>query len=71
VTPTVNFVKTTHTKVTGKASKTTTVTVFNAKGKALGKAKVASNRAYSVKIAKQKKGTVLYVQSQDSIENFN
>ena len=69
--PTVNPVKSSHTKVTGKASKTTTVTVFNAKEKALGKAKVASNRAYSVKIAKQKKGTVLYVQSQDSIENVS
>ncbi|MEH6948418.1 Ig-like domain-containing protein [Bacillus sp. JJ634] len=67
--PTVNKVTTKSTKVTGKAEKGATVYVYRG-SKKLGQAVASSSSgSYSVKIAKQKKGTSLNVYAKDKAGN--
>lgn len=68
-TPKVNSVKAADLKVTGTATKNTVVTVYTANEKKIGTATVTSKGNYSVKIAKQKKNTILYVEIKDSMNN--
>lgn len=67
--PTVNTVKSTHTKITGKAPKNTTITVYNAKNKKIATGTVSNKGTFTLKITKQKKKTKLYVQITDKWNN--
>ncbi|RPJ95900.1 peptidase S8 [Rummeliibacillus sp. TYF005] len=67
-TPKVNTVTSKSTTVKGKAEKGSTVTV-KVKSKTIGKAKANSKGSFSVKIKKQKAGTVLYVTAKDKAGN--
>ena len=58
---TVNTVKSTSTYVTGKGSPSSTVKAY-VKGKKIGETKVSSKGTYSMKIAKQSKGTKIKVE---------
>ncbi|USK70047.1 Ig-like domain-containing protein [Peribacillus asahii] len=67
--PTVNKVTTKSTKVTGKAEKGATVYVYRG-SKKLGQVVASSSSgSYSVKIAKQKRGTSLNVYAKDKAGN--
>ena len=68
--PTVNKVKETDKVVTGKAEANSTVTVNVGKNR-LGYAKANSKGVYSVKIAAQKKGTLLNVTAKDVAGNVS
>ncbi|WP_430487554.1 Ig-like domain-containing protein [Priestia flexa] len=68
--PTVNKVKETDKVVTGKAEANSTVTVNVGKNR-LGYAKANSKGVYSVKIAAQKKGTLLNVTAKDAAGNVS
>ena len=54
-------------KVTGKAQKKTSIIITG--GKKTYKGKVAANGKYSVRIAKQKKGTRLRIAARDKNKN--
>ncbi|MFB5283586.1 Ig-like domain-containing protein [Peribacillus sp. Hz7] len=69
VTPTVNKVTTKSTKVTGKAEKGATVYVYRGSTKLGQSVASSSSGSYSVKIAKQKKGTSLNVYAKDKAGN--
>ncbi|MGY6213123.1 Ig-like domain-containing protein [Cytobacillus firmus] len=67
-TPSVNKVTSSSTKVTGKAEAYSTVYV-KAGTKVIGSAKAAKSGSFSVKIAKQKTGKILYVYAKDKAGN--
>lgn len=67
-TPSVNNVTSSSTKVTGKAEAYSTVYV-KAGTKVIGSAKAAKSGSFSVKIAKQKTGKILYVYAKDKAGN--
>lgn len=67
--PTVNTIKSSTVKVTGKAEPGAKVYVKVGK-KIIGSATVAKKGNYSIKIKKQKKGTVLYVYAKDKAGNI-
>jgi hypothetical protein len=66
--PKVNKVTVTSTSVTGKAEASSTVYVKAGKN-VIGQAKANKSGSYSVKIKKQKAGTVLYVYAKDKAGN--
>lgn len=67
--PTVNTVKSTHTKITGKATKNTTVAVYDTKNKKIATGTVSNKGTFTLKITKQKKKTKLYIQITDQWNN--
>ncbi|MBQ0138712.1 MAG: InlB B-repeat-containing protein [Kurthia sp.] len=67
--PKVNKVTTKTTKISGTATKSTTITVYTNAGKKVASAKVSSKGKYSLKIKKQKKKTVLKIRIKDRLNN--
>ncbi len=65
--PSINALSTSSTSITGKASTNSRVYAYVGKKK-LGEA-IAKNGAYSIKIAKQKTGTLIYVYAEDAAKN--
>lgn len=66
--PKVNKVTTKTTKVTGSGEKATTVFI-KVKNKTIAKGKVSSKGKFTMKIKKQKRGTILAVTLQDKAKN--
>lgn len=67
--PKVNKVTSKTTTMTGKASKSTIITLYSNNGTKLTSAKVSSKGNFSLKMKKYKKNTVLKIQTKDGLNN--
>ncbi|MGE8203722.1 Ig-like domain-containing protein [Heyndrickxia sp. NPDC080065] len=67
-TPTVNQIKSNSTKITGKAEPGANIYAKVGK-KIIGSATVSKKGTYSIKIKKQKRGTIIYVYAKDKAGN--
>ncbi|MFJ7847241.1 S8 family serine peptidase [Peribacillus sp. NPDC097206] len=68
--PTVNKVTPKTTKVTGKAEASSTVSIKTS-GKVIGSAKATNKGNFTVKIAKQSAGKIVYVYAKDEAKNVS